>query len=181
MADADVFVMPGAEPAAAASELRAPSHAPVTTPAVYGNMASEMKELESAEVYAAELATAQADESSAYGSNVTFEELDLPSALLEGVKLMGFNKPSGIQASTLPAICRPLQGGGYTNVIAQAKAGSGKTAAFALSMLSRVDLTREVTQCVCLSNTRELAIQVGAGKGKERGEGRERRGGRWAT
>ena len=49
--------------------------------------------------------------------------------------------------------------------------GSGKTVAWVLGVLSRVDLTREVTQCVFLCPTRELAIQVG--EGKERKEGRE--------
>ena len=106
----------------------------------------------------------------AYKAIATFEELDLPAALLEGVKLMGFvSKPSAIQASTLPAICRPMcQGGGYTNVVAQAKAGSGKTVAMVVGMLSRVDLTREVTQCVFLCNTREAMYNVRGER--ERGE-----------
>ncbi|QQP42326.1 Uncharacterized protein FKW44_016946 [Caligus rogercresseyi] len=69
-------------------------------------------------------------------------------ALLKGVYGMGFNNPSKIQETALPALLAdPPQ-----NMIAQSQSGTGKTAAFVLAMLSRV---------LCLSPTYELALQTG--------------------
>jgi len=67
---------------------------------------------------------------------------------------MRFDKPSAIQASTIPLI---LDG---RNVIAQAQAGSGKTIAFTIGMLSIVDTRRDELQAICLTPTRELANQI---------------------
>ena len=63
-------------------------------------------------------------------------------------------KPFKIQASTLPYI---LDG---RNIIAQAQAGAGKTIAFVIGMLSRLDTNQNKLQAVCLSPTRELAVQI---------------------
>lgn len=70
---------------------------------------------------------------------------------------MGYNTPSKIQETALPTlIADPPQ-----NMIAQSQSGTGKTAAFTLAMLSRVDTKKEYPQVLCLSPTYELAIQTG--------------------
>ena len=46
-------------------------------------------------------------------------------------------------------------------MIAQSQSGTGKTAAFVLTMLSRVDVTQDYPQCICLTPTYELALQIG--------------------
>lgn len=87
----------------------------------------------------------------------TFEALNLKPNLLKGIYEMGFNAPSKIQETALPTLLAdPCQ-----NLIAQAQSGTGKTAAFVLAMLSRVDPTKHYPQVLCLSPTYELAIQTG--------------------
>lgn len=78
-----------------------------------------------------------------------------PKPILESLTLeMRFEKPSEIQASTLPLI---LDG---HNVIAQAQSGAGKTIAFVIGMLTMVDPNQKCPQALCLTPTRELANQV---------------------
>uniref|UniRef100_A0A336N4J2 RNA helicase n=2 Tax=Culicoides sonorensis TaxID=179676 RepID=A0A336N4J2_CULSO len=87
----------------------------------------------------------------------TFEALHLKPELLKGVYAMGFNAPSKIQETALPTLLAdPPQ-----NMIAQSQSGTGKTAAFVLAMLSRVDTAKPHPQVLCLSPTYELAIQTG--------------------
>lgn len=87
----------------------------------------------------------------------TFEALHLKPELLQGVYAMGFNAPSKIQETALPTLlAEPPQ-----NMIAQSQSGTGKTAAFVLAMLSRVNPTKNYPQVICLSPTYELAIQTG--------------------
>ncbi|KAK0166981.1 hypothetical protein PV327_004436 [Microctonus hyperodae] len=87
----------------------------------------------------------------------TFEELHLKPALLEGIYAMGFNAPSKIQETALPTLLAdPPQ-----NMIAQSQSGTGKTAAFVLAALSRIDTSKSYPQVLCLSPTYELAIQTG--------------------
>ena len=87
----------------------------------------------------------------------SFEELNLQPNLLKGVYAMGFNAPSKIQETALPTLLAdPPQ-----NMIAQSQSGTGKTAAFVLAMLSRVDTSLKHTQVLCLSPTFELALQIG--------------------
>ncbi|XP_075211502.1 putative ATP-dependent RNA helicase Dbp80 [Lycorma delicatula] len=87
----------------------------------------------------------------------TFEALNLKPELLKGVYEMGFNAPSKIQETALPTLLAdPPQ-----NMIAQSQSGTGKTAAFVLAMLSRVDPLKRYPQVLCLSPTYELAIQTG--------------------
>ncbi|XP_011301683.1 DEAD-box helicase Dbp80 [Fopius arisanus] len=87
----------------------------------------------------------------------SFEELKLQKKLLRGVYDMGFIKPSKIQEMALPTLLADPPG----NMIAQSQSGTGKTAAFVLAMLSRVDTTKPYPQVLCLSPTYELAIQTG--------------------
>ena len=84
-----------------------------------------------------------------------FDSLPLPPALLQGVEALGYTGMTPIQAQALPAI---LDG---RDVIAQAPTGSGKTAAFGLGLLHRLDPTLIRTQALVLCPTRELADQVG--------------------
>jgi superfamily II DNA/RNA helicase len=71
---------------------------------------------------------------------------------------MKFQKPSKIQAISLPMIMTPP----YKDLIAQAHNGSGKTTCFVLGMLSRVDPKQQSPQALCICPTRELSIQVGS-------------------
>lgn len=87
----------------------------------------------------------------------SFEELNLRPELLKGVYAMGFNSPSKIQETALPTlIADPPQ-----NMIAQSQSGTGKTAAFILASLSRVDTNLKYPHVLVLSPTYELALQVG--------------------
>lgn len=92
-----------------------------------------------------------------YTSAKTFEELNLSPDLLKGLYVeMKFERPSKIQAVSLPMILTPP----YKHLIAQAHNGSGKTTCFILGMLSRVDPKLGAPQALCICPTRELAIQV---------------------
>lgn len=91
-----------------------------------------------------------------YTSAKTFEELGLSPQLLQGLYVeMKFERPSKIQAETLPLILSPP----HRSLIAQAHNGSGKTTCFTLAMLSRVDVTLQAPQALCVCPTRELVIQ----------------------
>ncbi|KAJ7019825.1 P-loop containing nucleoside triphosphate hydrolase protein [Mycena alexandri] len=102
------------------------------------------------------LADQQADPDSPLFSAKTFEELGLHQDLLKGIYDMGFSKPSKIQERALPL----LLSNPPTNMIGQSQSGTGKTAAFVLTMLSRIDFTKNTTQALCLAPSRELARQI---------------------
>ncbi|KAH9950011.1 DEAD-domain-containing protein [Amylocystis lapponica] len=103
------------------------------------------------------LADQQADPNSPLYSAKTFEELGLHQDLLKGIYDMGFSKPSKIQERALPYSWRTRE---PQNMIGQSQSGTGKTAAFVLTMLSRVDFTKNKTQALCLAPSRELARQI---------------------
>lgn len=84
----------------------------------------------------------------------SFTALALPTALRENLHSLGYRQMTPIQARSLPAIL------GGRDVIAQAKTGSGKTAAFGLGLLSRLQVARFCVQALVLCPTRELADQV---------------------
>ncbi|MGA3156277.1 MAG: DEAD/DEAH box helicase [Steroidobacteraceae bacterium] len=84
----------------------------------------------------------------------TFAELGLSDPVLLALAAVGYEAPSPIQAATIPAL---LAG---NDVLGQAQTGTGKTAAFALPILSRLDLKQRDPQALVLVPTRELAIQV---------------------
>ncbi|KZT67949.1 DEAD-domain-containing protein [Daedalea quercina L-15889] len=102
------------------------------------------------------LADQQADPNSPLYSAKTFEQLGLHADLLKGIYDMGFSKPSKIQERALPL----LLSNPPTNMIGQSQSGTGKTAAFVLTMLSRVDFSKNKTQAICLAPSRELARQI---------------------
>jgi ATP-dependent RNA helicase DeaD len=83
-----------------------------------------------------------------------FDELDLHPKLLSALSAIGYESPSPIQEQTIP----PLLSG--RDVMGLAQTGTGKTAAFALPILSKLDLTAKTPQALVLAPTRELAIQV---------------------
>jgi ATP-dependent RNA helicase DeaD len=84
----------------------------------------------------------------------TFRELALIDPVLKALDDVGYETPSPIQAQVIPYM---LQG---KDVLGQAQTGTGKTAAFALPILSRIDLRQKDPQVLVLAPTRELAIQV---------------------
>jgi len=87
-------------------------------------------------------------------SESSFADLGLPASLLKALNDVGYETPSPIQAQTIPPL---LQG---KDVLGQAQTGTGKTAAFALPVLARIDLQKKTPQALVLTPTRELAIQV---------------------
>ena len=83
-----------------------------------------------------------------------FEKLGLPDEVVEAVKRVGFEQPSPIQAQTIPLL---MDG---RDVVGLAQTGTGKTAAFALPVLSQIDPEKRYPQALVLAPTRELALQV---------------------
>lgn len=83
-----------------------------------------------------------------------FAQLGLPQTLLQALADVGYETPSPIQAQIIPHV---LAG---HDVLGQAQTGTGKTAAFALPILARLDLSAKWPQALVLAPTRELAIQV---------------------
>lgn len=102
------------------------------------------------------LADLQADPNSPLFSVKSFEELGLSPELLKGLFAMKFQKPSKIQEKALPL----LLSNPPRNMIGQSQSGTGKTAAFSLTMLSRIDESVRNVQAVCLAPSRELARQT---------------------
>ena len=88
------------------------------------------------------------------GESPTFSELALSEAVLKSLQDVGYESPSPIQAATIPHL---LAG---RDVVGQAQTGTGKTAAFALPILTKIDVRETVPQALVLVPTRELAIQV---------------------
>lgn len=83
-----------------------------------------------------------------------FRDLSLIEPVLKALDSVGYEAPSPIQALTIP----PMMAG--KDIVGQAQTGTGKTAAFALPILSRIDINRLAPQVLVLAPTRELAIQV---------------------
>lgn len=102
------------------------------------------------------LADLQADPNSPLYSAKRFEDLGLDENLLKGLYAMKFNKPSKIQEKALPLLLSDPP----HNMIGQSQSGTGKTGAFSLTMLRRVDPNLKATQCICLAPSRELARQT---------------------
>jgi len=83
-----------------------------------------------------------------------FADLHLSEPLLRVLNELGYESPSPIQAATIPLLMA------NRDVLGQAQTGTGKTAAFALPILGRIDIRQSAPQALVLAPTRELAIQV---------------------
>lgn len=93
-------------------------------------------------------------DSSPEAASTTFADLQIHPSVLRAIADVGYESPTGIQAATIPA----LMAG--SDVVGLAQTGTGKTAAFAIPILSRIDVTSKATQALVLAPTRELALQV---------------------
>ena len=85
---------------------------------------------------------------------LTFDDMNLPEALLRGIFAYGFEKPSKIQMRGIVPIATGR------DLIAQAQSGTGKTGTFTIGSLTRIDPAIKAVQVLCLVPTRELAQQI---------------------
>ena len=85
----------------------------------------------------------------------TFEELGVSEGIRKAIEEMGFVQPMPVQEEVIPYLL-----GNRNDVIALAQTGTGKTAAFGIPVLQRIDVTRKETQALILSPTRELCLQI---------------------
>jgi ATP-dependent RNA helicase DeaD len=85
---------------------------------------------------------------------ILFADLALSEPVMKAIVKVGYEVPSPIQAAAIPVL---LAGG---DILGMAQTGTGKTAAFALPLLSRIDMKQQDPQILVLAPTRELAIQV---------------------
>ncbi|WP_409296553.1 DEAD/DEAH box helicase [Peribacillus sp. SCS-26] len=83
-----------------------------------------------------------------------FSELGLDKSTLRSIEKMGFEEATPIQAQTIPLA---IQG---EDIIGQAQTGTGKTAAFGIPLMEKIDIKEDQIQSICIAPTRELAIQV---------------------
>lgn len=86
---------------------------------------------------------------------LTFSDLGLSQDILTALEKKGYKTPSPIQAGVIPLLLN-----GDKDIIGQAQTGTGKTAAFALPLLERLDPSKKEIQAIIMAPTRELAIQV---------------------
>jgi len=91
---------------------------------------------------------------------VSFADLEIDERVLRALTDVGYESPSPIQAATIPALMHGR------HVVGLAQTGTGKTAAFAVPILSRIDLDQKAPQALILAPTRELALQVSEAIGK---------------
>ena len=88
--------------------------------------------------------------------NTAFTQLGIPEDLNQGIEALGILEPTPIQAQAIPFL---MEDGG--DLIAQAQTGTGKTAAFGLPLLTKIDPSFKEIQAVIIAPTRELAQQIG--------------------
>lgn len=88
-------------------------------------------------------------------TNSGFDKLGLSENMMKAVKQKGFEEPTEIQQLAIPALLSSTD-----NIIARAQTGTGKTAAFGIPALEKIDQTKNHVQTLILAPTRELAIQV---------------------
>lgn len=93
-------------------------------------------------------------ESSPAASPTSFADLQIHPRVLQAIADVGYESPTAIQAATIPALMAD------SDVVGLAQTGTGKTAAFAIPILSKIDITSTATQALVLAPTRELALQV---------------------
>ncbi|MBR1631704.1 MAG: DEAD/DEAH box helicase [Paludibacteraceae bacterium] len=86
---------------------------------------------------------------------MTFQDLGLREELVAAISRLGFEQPTPIQEQAIPFLLSEQR-----DLIALAQTGTGKTAAFGLPVLNQIDERRQVVQCLVLSPTRELCMQI---------------------
>jgi ATP-dependent RNA helicase DDX19/DBP5 len=102
------------------------------------------------------------EESDLFDPNATWESLGVPENIRTGLLEMGFIKPSKIQASSYPYVMRQPP----SHLIAQSPNGSGKTGAFGVATLSRIDSSKNCIQAIIFAHTNELVHQIAQNVGK---------------
>lgn len=105
---------------------------------------------------AAPIATLE-EESGADEIQLTFADLGLDETILKAISALGFETPTPIQAKAIPVLATGR------DLIGQAQTGTGKTAAFAIPLVGKIDPDLDVTQALVLAPTRELAVQTAEG------------------
>ena len=85
----------------------------------------------------------------------TFEELGVSAEIRQAIEEMGYEHPMPVQEEVIPYLL-----GVNNDVVALAQTGTGKTAAYGLPVLQKVDASRNETQALILSPTRELCLQI---------------------
>ncbi|MBR1520254.1 MAG: DEAD/DEAH box helicase [Bacteroidaceae bacterium] len=88
-------------------------------------------------------------------TNSTFEELGVSGEILKAIKEMGYETPMPVQEKVIPYLL-----GHNNDVVALAQTGTGKTAAYGLPVLQKVDTNRTDTQAIIMAPTRELCLQI---------------------
>ncbi|KAB5577591.1 P-loop containing nucleoside triphosphate hydrolase protein [Coniochaeta sp. 2T2.1] len=140
-----------------AAEPTTESNGDATSPEVPVDSSSGAGLIESNFDVEVKLSDLQNDTESPLYSVTSFEQLGLPKEINDGLLAMNYKKPSKIQEKALPLmLSNPPQ-----NMIAQSQSGTGKTGAFVLTVLSRIDLSKPTQpQALVLAPSRELARQI---------------------
>jgi len=86
---------------------------------------------------------------------LTFKELGLSTDLIKGIEELGFEKPTGIQEEVIPIIYETEE-----DIVGLAQTGTGKTAAFGLPIIDKIDVEDKTVQALILAPTRELCVQI---------------------
>lgn len=102
-----------------------------------------------------EAATIDDDDEISENDEISFQDLGLDELTLKAVEVKGFETPSPIQIQAIPRLL-----GGDANIIAKARTGTGKTAAFGLPLVQEIRSDKGYPQALILTPTRELAMQV---------------------
>ena len=84
-----------------------------------------------------------------------FSSLGIDPKLLEAIDALGFQSPTDVQQKAIPVLLEK-----ETDIVALAQTGTGKTAAFGLPMLQKIDTSSRTTQALVIAPTRELCIQI---------------------
>jgi ATP-dependent RNA helicase DDX19/DBP5 len=96
------------------------------------------------------------DDSELFNKDASWDQLGVREDLVKGLIEMNFTKPSKIQSTTYPLIMKKP----FAHLVAQSPNGSGKTGAFGLGTLSRIDDTQKSLQAVIFAHSREMVIQI---------------------
>ena len=84
-----------------------------------------------------------------------FTELPLKPDLLKGIEALGFTQPTPVQEEAIPVLITEQK-----DLIGLAQTGTGKTAAFGLPMIQRIDVKKNIVQGLVIAPTRELCVQI---------------------